>query len=161
LIDDTLTIAIPLVFYVVTSVIGYRLLIKKFDQRIQMAIDNVADALGAVFTDDKRLAKQAMSLIRKTGVETENKRDIINNMAMNILDGPKFAAIKAAAKMGLNIDIDEYIEENGAVETLQAAQSLGQMVGIDVNQLMAGGLNGANLAVGSEANGVNYYLGAR
>lgn len=148
----------------VTSGIGYYLLNRRFnltlaliDVRIQDAIDQVFSALGEIF--EKPLVKGSMKVLSEKGHITQSNNALVNRMATDVLDGPKFAGIKLLAKQALNIDVDEYIEENGAVATLQAAQSLGQLVGIDITQALASGLNGANLAVGSEANGVNYYLG--
>ncbi|GAI29261.1 unnamed protein product, partial [marine sediment metagenome] len=83
---------------------------------------------------------------------------MIDKIATDVLNGPKLTAIKAAAKMGLGIDIDSYIEEDGAVKTLENIQGLAGLLGIDIGSILQGGLNGANLAVGSEANGINYYL---
>ncbi|GAJ08593.1 unnamed protein product, partial [marine sediment metagenome] len=54
--NEILTIAIILIFYVITSFVGYRLLVKTIDARIQMAIDGVAGAFQDIFGDSK-LAK--------------------------------------------------------------------------------------------------------
>jgi len=163
-----MALAHPIAIYLITSLIGYKIIMREkrvilaqIDVKIQQAVDGVGEAIGVVLEQifEKPVVKASMTNLGKLGGAAMQNKSIINKMATDVLDGPKFAGLKMAAKMGLNIDIDQYIEENGAVATLQAAQSLGQMVGIDVTQLMAGGLNGANLAVGPEANGVNYYLG--
>jgi len=166
--SELMTVTVQVGLFLITSILGLLIYrrekrevlahMEKFvDSRIQVAIDDIGGVLGQIF--EKPIVKASMTNLGKMGGEAMQNKAIINKMATDVLDGPKFAALKMAAKMGLNVDIDQYIEENGAVATLQAAQSLGQMVGIDVSQLMAGGLNGANLAVGPEANGVNYYLG--
>ncbi len=154
--NELLTIAIPLVVYIITSIIGYRLLLKTMDERIQMAIDGVGEALGEIF--EKPLVKQSMSMLGQASGKARGDSVMMDKIATDILSGPKFAGLKTAAKIGLGIDIDQYIEEDGAVKTLENMQGLASLVGIDIGQVMAGGLNGANLSMGSEANGVNYYL---
>lgn len=162
--SEFIALGIQVGLFLITSILGYKILMKEkgdvlaqIDVKIQDAIDGVGEALNEVFA--RPVVKASMTQLGKQGGAAMQNKALINKMATDVLDGPKFAGLKMAAKMGLNIDIDEYIEENGAVATLQAAQSLGQLVGIDVTQALAGGLNGANLAVGSEANGINYYLG--
>lgn len=165
--SEVLALGIQVAIFVVTSILGYRILMREkreilahvetfVDSRIQAGIDDVGEALGQIF--EKPIVKASMTNIGKLGGAAMQNKALINRMATDVLDGPKFAGLKMAAKMGLNIDIDEYIEENGAVATLQAAQSLGALIGIDVTKIMNDGLNGANLAVGPEANGTNYYL---
>ena len=160
---DMVALAIPILLYLVTSLVGWKLIMREkrdllasIDVKIQEAIDGVADALGQIF--EKPIVKASMTNLGKMGGAAMQQKSIMNKMALDVLDGPKLQALKVAAKMGLNIDVDQYIEENGALETLQAAQGLGELVGIDVSKLLGGGLNGANLAVGPEANGINYYL---
>jgi len=156
-LNEILTIAIPVVVYIITSILGYRLLLKTMDERIQMAIDGVGEALGEIF--EKPLVKQSMSMLGQASGKVRGDNAMMDKIATDILDGPKLKAIKAAAKIGLGIDIDSYIEEDGAVKTLENLQGLASLIGFDIGQVMAGGLNGANLAVGPEANGINYYLG--
>lgn len=154
--NELLTIAIPLVVYIITSIIGYRLLIKSIDQRIQIAIDGVGEALGEIF--EKPLVKQSMSMLGQASGKVRGDNAMMDKIATDVLNGPKIAAIKAAAKMGLGIDIDSYIKEDGAVKTLENLQGLASLIGIDIGSFMQGGLNGANLSIGHEANGINYYL---
>lgn len=158
---DIVTIGVQVGLFLITSLGGLllyrrekRAILASIDERIQTAINDVAEALGLIF--EKPIVKASMTNLGKMGGAAMQNKSIINKMAMDVLDGPKFSGMKMAAKMGLNIDIDQYIEENGAVATLQAAQSLGQMLGVDVSQLMSGGLNGANLSVGPESD--NPYL---
>lgn len=152
--SEILTIAIPLVVYIITSYVGYRLLIKIFDQRIQEAIDGVGEALGEIF--EKPLVKQSMSMLGQASGKVRGDNAMMGKIATDILSGPKFAGLKTAAKMGFGIDIDSYIEEDGAVKTLENLQGLASLIGIDIGQVMAGGLNGANLSVGYEANNNPY-----
>lgn len=162
--SDLMTSALPIVIYLITSLIGYKIVMREkklilasIDVKIQTAIDEVGEALGAIF--EKPIVKASMTNIGNLGGAAMQNKAIINKMATDVLDSSKFAGLKLIAKQVLNIDIDEYIEENGAAATLEAAQSLGELAGIDVLKVLTDGLNGANLAVGSEANGINYYLG--
>lgn len=160
---ELMALGVQVVLFIVTSILGYRILMREkrdvlamIDVKIQTAIDEVGTALQEVFQSP--VIKRSLTHMANMGGDAMQNKSIMNKMALDVLDGPKLQALKAAAKMGLNIDVDQYIEENGAIETLQAAQGLGELVGIDVTKLLGGGLNGANLAVGSEANGTNYYL---
>lgn len=160
--SDIVTIGVQVGLFLITSLGGLllykrekRSILASVDDRIQNAIDGVSEVLIQIF--EKPVVKASMTQLGKKGGAAMQQKSLVNKMAMDVLDGPKFAGLKMGAKTLLNIDVDQYIEENGAVATLQAAQSLGQMVGIDVTQLMSGGMNGANLSVGHEAND-NPYL---
>jgi len=160
---ELMAFGIQIIFFIVTSILGYRILMREkrdvlasIDGKIQEAIDGVGEALQDVF--ESPVIKRSLTHMANMGGDAMQNKSIMNKMALDVLDGPKLQALKAAAKMGLNIDVDQYIEENGAIETLQAAQGLGELVGIDVARVLGGGLNGANLSVGHEANGINYYL---
>lgn len=157
---EILTLGVQVALFVITSILGYRILMKEkreilahvegfVDSRIQTGIDEVGEVLGQIF--EKPIVKASMTNLGKLGGAAMRDKSLINKMATDVLDGPKFAGMKMLAKQALNIDIDQYIEENGAVATLQAAQSLGQLVGVDISQVMSGGLNGANLSVGPES----------
>ena len=161
---DMMALVLPIVFYLITSLVGYKIIMREkrvilaaIDVKIQTAIDEVGDALGQIF--EKPIVKASMTNLGKMGGAAMQNKSIINKMATDVLDSSKFAGLKMVAKQVLNIDIDEYIEENGAAATLEAAQSLGELAGIDVLKVLTDGLDGANLAVGPEANGLNYYLG--
>ncbi|GAH44544.1 unnamed protein product, partial [marine sediment metagenome] len=52
---------------------------------------------------------------------------------------------------------DEYIEENGALGTLEGLQSLAGVLGIDINQVIGGGL-GEITGGSAPASGNNPYL---
>ena len=145
----------------ITSIIGVliyrrekRAILAAIDDKIQMAIDDVGDTLQAVF---KPVVKASMTQIGKQGGAAMKHKAITTQMATDILSSPKVNALKMAAKMGLGIDVDAYIEENGAIQTFGAAQELAALAGVDLMAILAGGLDGANLSVGPEANG-NYLL---
>ena len=159
---ELMALGVQVGLFVITSILGYRILMREkreilasIDDKIQMAIDDVGEALQEVFAQP--IVKASMTNLGKMGGAAMKHKAISNKMALDILASPKMSALKMAAKMGLGIDIDQYIEENGAIETLGAANELGQLVGIDVMSIITGGLNGANLAVGPEANG-GYHL---
>jgi hypothetical protein len=50
--------------------------------------------------------------------------------------------LKMAAQ-AIGLDLDSYIAEHGAVDTLQALQQFAPMLGIDIGQLVQGGALGA------------------
>lgn len=163
---EFVAMGIQIAFFLITSLIGYRFYKKEkrgilvtIDEKIQGAIDGVGNSVNEYIEAilEKPIVKASMTNLGQKGGAAMQQKSIVNKMAMDVLDSGKFAGVKLLAKTALNIDLDQYIEENGAVATLQAAQSLGEMVGVDVTQLVAGGgLNGANLSVGAEAD--NPYL---
>ncbi|GAH91681.1 unnamed protein product [marine sediment metagenome] len=154
--NDILMIAIPLTFYVITSYIGYRILLKSIDAKIQITIDEVGKHLEKIFTPR---ARQGNTILGKAGSDARTNNAIQQRMAIDILNSPKISALKSAAKFGLGIDIDSYIEEDGAVETLENIQAIANLVGFDIMSILQSGMDGMNLSVGHEANsGVNYYL---
>jgi len=163
---ELMAFIIQIVLFIVTSILGYWILMREksvvlatIDVKIQTAIDEVSTALETVFQSP--VIKRSLSHMANMGGEAMQDKAISNKMALDMLNSPKFEGLKMAVKLGLNVDIDEYIEEHGAERTLQSAIALGNQAGIDVMGLLTGGLNGANLAVGSEADGGNYYLGGR
>lgn len=162
--NELLAAGVQVIIFPVTLILGLlvyrrekRNILATIDDKIQMAIDQVGEALGLIF--EKPIVKASMTNLGKLGGSAMQDKAVTNKMALDILSSPKFEGLKMAAKIGLNIDIDQYIEENGAERTLQSAIALGNQAGIDVMGLLVGGLDGANLAVGSETNGINYYLG--
>lgn len=158
---DMMTLGIQFALYVIISIAGYlvimrekRIILASIDGKIQMAIDQVGEVLSEIF--EKPVVKASMTNLGKQGGAAMQQKAIMNKMAMDYLDGPKIAGMKMIAKEALNIDIDQYIEEHGAIQTFQAAQQLGQLAGVDVMKFMGGG---PNLSVGAEANGNHPYLG--
>lgn len=159
-----MTLGVQLGLFLITSIGGYliikrekRAILATIDQKIQGAIDQLGEALNEVFA--RPVVKASMTNLGKQGGAAMQQKSIMNKMAMNVLDGPKLQGLKMVAKQALNIDVDEYIEEHGPIATLQAAQGIGDLMGIDVMQALSGNLNGANLSIGSEAD--NPYLNRR
>ncbi|GAG72221.1 unnamed protein product [marine sediment metagenome] len=159
--SEILTIGVQVGLFSITSLLGIlfyrrekRAILASIDERIQGAIDGVGEALNEVFA--KPVVKGAMTNLGKMGGAAMQNKSLMNKMAMDVLSGPKLQGLKMIAKQALNIDVDEYIEENGPIATLQAAQGIGDLVGIDVMAVLSGSLNGANLSVGAESD--NPYL---
>lgn len=158
---EFLALGIQAGLILITSFLGYKILMKEkreilahveefVDSRIQTGIDDVGEVLGQIF--EKPIVKASMTNLGKMGGAAMQNKSLVNKMATDVLDSGKFAGMKMLAKQMLNIDIDQYIEENGAVATLNAAQSLSQMVtGKDLTQVLGDGLNGATLSVGPES----------
>ena len=81
---------------------------------------------------------------------------VVDKLASDVLSGPKMSALKMGAS-AIGIDIDDYIEEHGAIGTLQGLQSIAGALGIDINQIIGGGL-GELSGGGSQTSGSNPYL---
>lgn len=129
---------------------------EKIDEKIQRTIDDVGGMFGEIF--EKPTVKKAFGIIGSQGGQATASRALTDSIAMDVLNGPKFAGLKLAAE-AFGIDIDGRIENHGAVNTLNSIQSLAGMIpGFDLGSLMQGGMD---LSVGHEANhsGKNPYRG--
>ena len=83
--------------------------------------------------------KRAMSILGKESGKVRTQEAVTNKLATQVLSGPQLAGLKMAAK-AVGIDLDDMIEEYGAVETIQGLSQLGSMLGIDVSQLLSSGI---------------------
>lgn len=99
------------------------------DEHMQNAIDSVGDALGELFIDPT--VKKGFSLAGTLGGQAKAEGALVDEMANDMLDSPQFSAIRLAAE-GIGLDIEGYIEKHGAIKTLQAAQQLAKVAGIDL-----------------------------
>lgn len=127
---------------------------KVIDEKIQNTIDEVGGQFEAIF--EKPVVKKAFGIIGSQGGQATADRALTDKIALDVLNGPKFASLKLIAS-GIGMDVDAYIEQHGAVNTINAINSLGGMIpGLDLGSLLSGG---TNLAVGHEANGKHPYLG--
>jgi len=108
-----------------------------FERRLYSMVDSIGDIFSAIVTEPK--VSKAFGILGKNSGEARANRATVDALAGDILNGPKFGALKVGAQM-LGIDLDTYIEEHGAMGTLTALQSIAGTLGIDVNQIMAGGL---------------------
>lgn len=153
---ETLTSTILILVAIIgTSVISAIIAKRVIHEKLQMAIDSISDILIQVF--EKPAVSRAMSVIGKEGGAARTRTAVGNHIATDILNSPKFAGLKMAAS-ALGMNVDQYIDEHGAVETLEGIQGLGDMFGFNVQSLLSGEVNLGNLAVGHEANGRNPYL---
>lgn len=161
---EALVIGVLIASQVIISIISFFLgrkqlrialatLSKVIDNKIQITIDEISGVFGEIF--EKPTVKKAFSIIGSQGGTANANRALTDQIALDVLNGPKMAGLKLAAS-ALGLDIDQYIEAHGAVNTIQAINSLGGMIpGMDLGSLLQGG---TNLAVGHEANGKNPYL---
>lgn len=115
------------------------------DNRLQEAIDTIKEAFSEVLTQP--LVKRAMTIISTQGVQareenslTRDENSLINDMATDMLESPQFSVIRMGAKT-MGLDIESYIEENGALKTIQAVQQLSKVAGIDLMKLDLGKLS--------------------
>lgn len=119
--------------------------------QMQAAMDLIGEAFEEIMSQP--LVKGAMTNLGKKGGEARAENILVDSMAGDILDSPQFAAGRAIAE-GLGIDIDGYIEKNGALKTIAAAKQIAAVAGIDLMNIDMG-----NLAVpGGATSSGNPYL---
>lgn len=102
---------------------------------IDGTIDSVADIFGEVV--QQPTMKSAMSIIGSKSADIRGRDAVVDKIAGDLLDGPKFAAIKIGAS-ALGLNLDDYVEEHGALATIQGMQSVATMLGIDMSTLLSG-----------------------
>lgn len=116
-------------------------LIELVDERIhdgmQGAIDAVTDAFGEVLTQPT--VKSAMSIIGKQGGQASAENKLLDRMAGDMLQSPRFAGYTAVAEM-LGLDLQGYIEDHGAARTITTITQLAQMAGINLAEIDIGSL---------------------
>lgn len=103
---------------------------------INDTINSVIDAFEENITSP--MAKRAMSILGTKSGEVRGQNAMVEKIAGDVLNGPKMAAIKIGAS-ALGLDLDSYVEEHGALQTLQGMQSVAGMLGIDINTMLSGG----------------------
>jgi hypothetical protein len=129
---------------------------EKIDEKIQLTLDEVGEQFEGILTQPT--VKKAFGIIGSQGGQATAEIGLTNKIAMDVLNGPKFGGLKIAAS-ALGIDIDSYIEEHGAVNTINSITSLAGMIpGFDLGSLLQGG---GDLSVGFEANGKHPFLDRR
>jgi hypothetical protein len=125
----------------------------EIEEIIQEKMQGALDAIGEVFEGimTEPTVKKAFTILGKQGGDARAESALIDTMATDILDGPQFAAIRMGAEaMGLHLD--EYIENHGALKTIQAAQQIAKVMGIDITKLDLGNLGGSLAAPGGGNN---------
>lgn len=120
---------------------------------MQGAIDAVGETLGEMFTQPT--VKKAFSILGQQGGEARAENALVDEMANDMLDSPQFSAIRMGAE-ALGLDIEGYIEKHGAIKTLNAAQQLAKVAGIDLLKLDLSQLGNLSMP-GAGSNG-NPYL---
>lgn len=130
----------------------------EIDNLVQDKLQGVMDSLGEVFEGifTQPTVKKAFSIIGSQGGQAKAEAGLVDDIAKDVLNGPQFAAIKMGASSLLGIDVDGYIEEKGAMQTLGAMQQIAGMLGIDINQVVSGQLG--NIGGSLAAPGNNPYI---
>lgn len=161
---DIMAIGVLIASYVIISIISFYLARKQLrlalatmhqiiDEKIQATIDEIGGVFEQVF--EKPTVKKAFGIIGSQGGQATAASALTEKIALDVLSGPKLAGLKLVAG-GIGLDVDSYIEEHGAVNTINAIQSLaGAIPGLDLGSLLQGA--GQTLSVGHEANGDNPY----
>lgn len=130
--------------YVILTLVGVALIfgvgLLIFEKRLYSIIDSFADLIKGAFTEPT--VKKAFAILGGKSADAKANRAVVDSLATDILSGPKFASLKMGASF-LGIDIDSYIEEHGALNTLEGLQSIAGALGINVNDIIAGGIGGS------------------
>lgn len=124
-------VVILLVAQSVGAVLGIILSRWVLRREIYNFVDELADTL---------FGKAKMSNLGTISGEKRHAKAMMDKMATDILDGPQLKGLKGIASM-IGIDIDEYIQEHGAAETISTATSLANMLGIDITKVLTEGIN--------------------
>jgi len=133
MLDVILTVGLTLGGFAVILFSGFRY----FKRDIYGMVDSIAE----LFTESlsKPAVSRAMGILGNASGESRSKSAIVDKLATDVLSGPKMSALKLGAS-AIGIDIDDYIEEHGALGTLQGLQTIAGALGIDVNSIIGGGI---------------------
>jgi len=110
---------------------------RTLSKRLEMTFEELGGLFGDIF--EKPNVKRAMTILGKQSGAVRANQATVNDMATQIISGPKFAGLKLGAK-ALGVDIDSMIEEHGAMEVMAGAQQIAGMLGINITDLVSGGL---------------------
>jgi len=149
MLDVLLTSVLTLSGFSVILFAGFRF----FEKRIYGIVDSIAELFTESLTQPA--VSRAMGILGKASGESRSNSAIVDKLATDVLSGPKFSAMKMGAS-AIGINIDDYIEEHGAVGTLQGLQTIAGALGIDINQIISGGMG--EIAGGSSGGVGNPYL---
>lgn len=120
----------------IVGFIGYIILRKDIGETISAVVDQFTE----IFIDPQ--VKRSMTILGKESGKVRARQGTVDALALNILDGPRMKGLKMAAKTLLNIDIDSFIEEHGATDTIAGLKEIAGLLGIDISQVLMGeGLN--------------------
>ena len=98
-------------------------------EKMQGAMDLIGEAFEGIMSQP--IVKGAMTNLGKMGGDAKAENQLIDQMAVDLLDSDQFAAIKMGAE-ALGLDVEGYIEKHGAIKTLKAAKQIGALAGIDI-----------------------------
>ena len=128
--------------------------LKLFEKRIYGIVDAIGDIFSEILT--KPAVSTAFGILGSASGEARGNRAMADKLATDILNGPKFGALKMGAS-ALGINIDDYIEENGAMNTITGLQSIAGALGININDILSSGAVGLT-SPESNSGGANPYL---
>ena len=143
-------VVVQTIFALVSFVVS-SLIVKRYMNR---AIDDVADLFGGILSEPT--VKKAFSILGGKSGEARSDKAVVDSLATDILNGPKFSALKMGADL-IGVDVESYIEKHGAMGTIQGLSQIAGMLGIDINSIIGGGLQPGGQAQGS----INPYLGGQ
>jgi len=124
-------------------------------EKMQGAIDIIGEAFEGILSQP--IVKGAMTNLGKMGGDARAENMIVDQMAVDLLDSPQFAAARMGAE-ALGLDIEGYIEKHGAIKTITAAQQLGKLAGIDIMKIDLNNLAGSLALPRGSTNSNNPYF---
>jgi len=127
---------------------------RRFEGRIVDIVDSVGDIFSEILTQPT--VSKAFGIIGSASGKARGESALADKLATDILSGPKFGALKMGAS-ALGINIDEYIEEHGAMNTITGLQSIAGALGININDVISGGLSQMG-GTEQQSDGSNPYL---
>lgn len=111
-------------------------------RQINETIGAVMEGFTGMFLDPQ--VKRASTILGKESGRVRAEKATTEDIAQQVLSNPQIQGWKMIAKTALGIDLDEMIEEHGAVETLAGLKQIGETLGIDITQLLVQGAKGIN-----------------
>ena len=149
---------LDIIITVAGSVIGFGVLLYIGLRSFKGEMYGMVDAVGDIFSEilSKPAVKTAFGILGSKSGEVRGQSALADKLATDILSGPKFGALKMGAS-ALGINIDDYIEEHGAMNTITGLQSIAGALGININDVISGGLSQMG-GEGQQSDGSNPYL---
>ena len=118
-------------------------------RQINETIVGIMELFTGAVTDPK--VTRAMTILGKEGAQVRAEKATTEDIAMKVLSNPNIQGWKMIAKSALGIDLDEMIEDHGAVETLAGLKQLGDTLGIDIASMITQGAKGLNTTTESSS----------
>lgn len=110
--------------------------IEKFEgivhDKMQEAIDTFSEAFNEIM--GQPTIKKAFTIIGKQGNDAQTDNLLLDTMATDFLNSPKFEPYMMAAE-ALGLDIEGYIETHGAAKTIRSIKQFAKIAGIDLMNL--------------------------